>query len=204
MWIGAFAANASTDAPLWVDAAVAAGNTLEALVAASMLRQLPGFDPTLRRIRDVVAFIVIAALLSTAISATVGVTTLCAAGVQPWTRFPELWSAWWLGDVVGTVVVAPAILTIARPPVLSRRKQAETSLLVIGAVVITQVVFGQAFGPGIGHHPLEYVIFPFVIAAAVRLGQPATAMVVLGASGVTIWNTAQGAGPLPGPSCIRA
>ncbi len=48
------------------------------------------------------------------------------------------------------------------------------------------------------HHPLEYVIFPFVIAAAMRRGQPATSLVVLGASAVTIWQTVRGVGPFAG------
>ena len=74
----------------------------------------------------------------------------------------------------------------------------ETCLFVIGTAVLTQVVFGPTFGRLIGHHPLEYVIFSFVIAAAVRLGQPATALVVLAASAVTIWNTVRGAGPFAG------
>ena len=136
--------------------------------------------------------------MSTAISATIGVTTLCAAAVQPWSRFAELWSDWWLGDALGALVVAPVILTMARTPAAwSRREWVETCLLVVGTAAISQVVFGQVF-PAIGHHPLEYIMFTFVIAAAVRLGQPATALVVLGASGVTIWNTVRGAGPFAG------
>jgi PAS domain S-box-containing protein len=196
IWLGAFVANAGTEAPLWTAAGLATGNTLEAVAAASILRRLPRFDPALRRIRDVVAFVVVAAVMSTTISATIGVTTLSAAAVQPWTRFTELWTAWWLGDALGALVIAPVILTTARGrSAWSRRDRAEACLLVVGTVVVTQVVFGQIFGPTIGHHPLEYVIFPFVIAAAVRLGQPAAALVVLGASGVTIWNTVRGAGP---------
>ena len=199
IWLGAFVANAGTEAPLWTAAAVATGNTLEAVAAAWILRRIPGFDPTLRRVRDAVAFIVVAAVMSTAISATIGVTTLCAAAVQPWTRFSALWSDWWLGDALGALVVAPVILTTVRTPAAwSRRDWVETCLLVVGTAAISQVVFGQVFGPAIGHHPLEYVIFPFVITAAVRLGQPAAALVVLGASGVTIWNTVRGAGPFAG------
>ena len=199
IWLGAFVANVGTEVPLWTAAAVATGNTLEAVAAAWILRRLLAFDPTLRRVRDAVAFIVVAAIATTAISATIGVTTLCAAAVQPWTRFSALWSAWWLGDALGALVVAPVILTIVRTPAAwPRRDWVETCVLVIGAAAISQVVFGQVFRT-FGHHPLEYVIFAFVIAAAVRLGQPAIALVVLGASGVTIWHTVRGAGPFAGP-----
>jgi PAS domain S-box-containing protein len=199
IWLGALVANASTGAPLWTAALVATGNTLEALAAVWILQRRPGFDPTLRRLRDALAFIVVAVVMSTAISATIGVATLCAAAVQPWARFWVLWADWWLGDALGALVVAPVILTTARAPgTWSRREWIETCLLVVGTVATTQVVFGEVLGPAIGHHPLEYIVFLFVIGAAVRLGHPATALVVLTASGVTIWNTVRGAGPFAG------
>jgi PAS domain S-box-containing protein len=198
IWIGAFVANAGTAAPLWVAAGIATGNTLEAVAAVWILRRLPGFDATLRRIPDAAAFIVVGAVMSTAISATIGVTALCGAGVQPWIRFSELWSDWWLGDALGALVVAPVILTARTMAAWSRRDVVETCLFVAGIAVMTQVVFGQVFDPIIGQHPLEYVIFSLVIAVAVRLGQPATALVVLCVSAVTIWNTVRGAGPFAG------
>ena len=201
VWLGALVANAGTEAPLWTAAGVATGNTLEALAATWILHRRPDFDPTLRRTRDAIAFIVVAAFMSTVISATIGVTTLCSASVQPWARFWVLWVDWWLGDALGALVVAPVILTVARMPrAWSRRNWVETALLVAGTAAMTQVVFGELLGLGSGHHPFEYVVFLFVIAAAVRLGHPATALVVLSASGVTIWNTVHGAGPFAGPA----
>src|SRR5262245_6632450 len=56
IWIGAFVANAGSNAPLWTAAAVATGNTLEAVAGAWVLTHVVGFDPKLRRLRDVVAF----------------------------------------------------------------------------------------------------------------------------------------------------
>src|SRR5262249_31344943 len=58
--LGALVANLLVHAPPMVAASIAAGNTLEALLAAWMLRRV-GFDPTLSRLRDAVAFIVLAA-----------------------------------------------------------------------------------------------------------------------------------------------
>jgi PAS domain S-box-containing protein len=199
IWIGAFAANALTDAPLWTAAAVASGNTLEAVAGAWALHRIEGFDYRLRRVRDTLAFIVLGAGLSTAVSATVGVATLCLAGVQPWARFVELWGHWWLGDAVGALVAAPIILT-GIGAALARGRAWERALIVSGAVIATYLVFGQVLGPTAAAHPLEYVIFPFVIAAAVRYGQPTTALVVGGTSAVTIWYTVQGAGPFAVPT----
>jgi integral membrane sensor domain MASE1 len=201
IWLGAFVANARTEAPLWVAAGIAVGNTLEAIAAVWILRRLRTFDPALRRVSDVFAFIVIAAVMSTAISATIGVTMLCGAGVQAWSRFSELWSDWWLGDALGALVFAPVVLTAARTTApWSRRRWIETGCFVTGAAVTTQLVFGGVIAPHTGQHPLEYVIFSLVIVAAVRLGQPTTAFVVLAASALTIWNTVHGEGPFAGPA----
>ena len=77
--LGAFVANVSSGAAP-VDAAfIAVGNTLEAVVGSVLLLRV-GFRPALDRVRDVFALIVFGALLSTAISATNGVTTLWISG----------------------------------------------------------------------------------------------------------------------------
>jgi len=197
--LGAFIANANTSVPLWGAASVAAGNTLESVVTALVLLRLSGFDPALRRVKDALAFIVVGGILATAISATVGSTTLCLAGAQPWPRFNALWQDWWLGDSVGALVVAPALLTIVRLPwTRTWRARLETAAVVIACAFMTEAIFGHLFRSGVGHHPLEYVIFPFVVGAAVRVGQPATALVILTASVLTIWNTIRGTGPFAG------
>jgi len=198
IWLAALVVNLATHAPWWAAAGIASGNTLEAVAGAWALRRLRGFDPALRRVSDVVVFIVVAGV-STAITALTGVTILAAAGVQPWSRFSELWFDWWLGDALGALVIAPAILTIARAraPWL-RRDVIEMCVFVVAAALLTQLVFGRMFARLLGLHPLEYAIFCFVIIAAMRRRQPTTALVVLTVSAVTIWNTIQGAGPFAG------
>ena len=199
IWLGAFIANVDASVPLWAAAAVATGNTLEGVITAWLLSRLSGFDPALRRVRDALAFAVFGGTLATAVSATVGSMTLCLAGAQPWARVSALWQDWWLGDAVGALVVAPALLTTFRmPSARTRRVWVETVAIVIACGLMTELIFGHFFRSGVGHHPLEYVIFPFVIGAAVRVGQPATALVILTASVATIWNTIGGTGPFGG------
>ena len=198
IWIGAFAANAGSTAPLWTAAVVATGNTLEAVAGAWMLRRVARVDPKLRRLRDVVAFIVAGAALSTIVSATIGVTTLCSAAVQPWSHFGQLWREWWLGDAVGGLIVAPVILTLTCRTRTSALKRVETWVLIGAALLATHVVFGQAFGVAGAYHPLEYVIFPFVVIASLRGGPPVTSLLILGTAAVAIANTVHGAGPFAG------
>jgi PAS domain S-box-containing protein len=192
IWAGALLANVGTSAPFWTAIVIATGNTLESVTAVWWLRKLPDFDFTLRRIADVLAFVLIAALTCTTISATVGVATLCAGGVQPWRLFPTLWFDWWLGDALGALVVAPAILTAVRHRWMGR-ESLRASLWVGTALLATHIVFGQRFGAI--PHPLEYVAFPLVIGAALNGGPPMTSLVVLIVSTVAIWHTVHGSGP---------
>jgi PAS domain S-box-containing protein len=192
VWIGALLANAGTSAPLWTAIVIATGNTLEAVAAVWWLRRLSHSDSTFRQVASVLAFVLVAGLVCTSISATVGVTTLCLAAVQPWGRFPALWFDWWLGDALGAIVVAPAILTVAGHE-WSRRDIVRASLWIGATVFVTHVVFGHFLG--FSPHPIEYVVFPVAIGAAVTGGPAFTSLVVLSASVVTIWHTVQGTGP---------
>ena len=201
IWLGALAANLGTHAPLWTAFVIATGNTLEAVTAVWWLRKLRWFESTFRRIGDVLAFVLIAAAACSAISATIGVAALSLAGVQPWSRFPVLWFDWWLGDALGALVVAPAILTGASHT-WSKRETFRMLLWIASSLVIAQIVFGQLLG--ISAHPIEYVIFPLVIGAAVAGGPAVTSWVVLAASAVAIWHTVHGAGPFASAELHRS
>ncbi len=85
VWLGAFVANALTHIPLWAAAGIATGNTLEAIAAAWILPRL-GFDPAFTRTRAAIAFILIAVVASPIISASIGVTMLCASEAARWGR----------------------------------------------------------------------------------------------------------------------
>jgi integral membrane sensor domain MASE1 len=91
---------------------VALGNTLEALAGAYLLR-LVDFRASLERVRDVVSLAGLAAVVSTTIAATIGVTTLLAADEISGGQFGSVWRTWWLGDLGGDLIVAPALLVAA-------------------------------------------------------------------------------------------
>jgi PAS domain S-box-containing protein len=129
------------------------------------------------------------------VSATAGAATLCAAAVQPWFHFPALWLDWWLGDALGALVVAPAILTIAAGPPLRRKDRLSLVVFVAASLIVTDLAFGRVLD--LGAHTLEYVVFPLVIAAALAGGPAVTAAVVLASSVVTIWNIVWNAGASP-------
>jgi len=99
--LGAFLVNFVTGAPALTAGGMALGNTLEALIGAYWLRRHAGFRNSLDRLRDVMGFIVFAAVLSTTVSATVGVSSLWLGGVMAQSASGPTWLAWWLGDMMG-------------------------------------------------------------------------------------------------------
>jgi len=196
---GAFVANLTTNEPPAVAGVIALGNTLEALTGAWVLRRLLGFDNSLERIRDVVGLVVLAAAASTTVSATIGATTLCLAGMQPWSAYRVLWSEWWLGDAMGDLLVAPALLTW---PAWRRirwpaSRVAEAAAVFGVLLVVATGVFGGRVEAA-AHHPLEFTIFPLLIWLALRFGQPGTALAILLTSTVAISGTVAGFGPFAG------
>jgi integral membrane sensor domain MASE1 len=110
--LGAFLANITTQGSLGAVLGIVTGNTGEALLGAYLLHRAH-FRLTLDRIRDVLSLATLAALVSTTISATVGVTTLWLDGLLSPGTFGSVWRTWWLGDAGGDLIVAPALLVLA-------------------------------------------------------------------------------------------
>ena len=196
IFAGAFLANATAAEPLATAAGIALGNTLEAVVAAGLLRAV-GFRPSLERLRDVLALAVFAAALSPVIAATIGVVSLAAGGVQPWSAFRSLWWVWWVGDAMGALVIAPALLVWSAPSPLGRdhRRPVEAAVLLVSAILMSVAVFANGPGARAPGYPLYYMMFPLVVWAALRFGQRATTAVVLIASAIAIWSTVHERGP---------
>ena len=53
IWLGAFLANAGSEAPLWTAALIASGNTLEAVAGTWALQHVRDVSVTFQRVRDV-------------------------------------------------------------------------------------------------------------------------------------------------------
>jgi signal transduction histidine kinase/integral membrane sensor domain MASE1/CheY-like chemotaxis protein len=202
---GAFFANVTTDEPVLTAAGIAFGNTLEALVAGWLLERFD-FRPRLGRVRDAGALVVLGAGVSTVVAATIGVVSLCAGGVQPWSQFGPLWAIWWLGDAGGDLIVAPALLTWAAQPWRrwSWRQRAEVGALWLAACAVGVVAFGSQLGSLAREAPLGYFAFPIVILSALRHGPPAATLAVLTTMGFALSGTLLGSGPFARPSSTES
>ncbi|HEY3129902.1 MAG TPA: GAF domain-containing protein, partial [Acidobacteriota bacterium] len=131
---------------------------------------------------------------STIVSATIGTTSLCLGRVQPWGAYRPLWWVWWLGDAMSALVLTPVLLTWAARPAIRwhPRRLGEAVTLLMAVVAVSIVAFTTR--SDIPQYPLVYLVFPFVIWAALRFGQRGTTAVTVVVSGIAIWGTVHGFG----------
>jgi signal transduction histidine kinase len=176
---------------------MAAGNTLEALVGAYLLQRFFSFHKEIDRVQDVIGLAVIS-MFATSISATFGTITLTLTGLAGPDGLSAIWITWWIGDLLGALVIAPFLLVWIIPPLFYKsefRHKAEGIVLLLLVVLLTWYVFSDRPTASIYHQALIYLIFPVIIWAAIRFEQRGATTAVLLISGIAIWGTVQGFGP---------
>src|SRR6266566_4704420 len=107
---GAFFANVTTTGAVFPSVGIAVGNTIEGLLAAYLVNRFARGGRVFDRVRDIIRFTLLAALVSTTVAASIGVTSLALGGLVSTEDAPRVWLTWWLGDAVGDIVVAPALI----------------------------------------------------------------------------------------------
>ncbi len=194
---GAFLVNLTTAGSVATSLGIAVGNTLEGVVGCYLVSRFAGGQHAFERAQDIFKFALLAGMVSTAVSATVGVTTLALGGFADWAMYGAMWSTWWLGDAVGAVVVTPLLLLWRENPRLNwtREQTMELAFLLSGVFFTAWIVFGGRFHSALKNYPLEYLCIPFLIWTAFRFGRrkAATANCVLAA--IATWGTLHGFGP---------
>ncbi len=197
IFLGALVANVWTGAPVVVALGIASGNTLEALLGTYAVRRIPDFRASLDRVRDAIGLILLAATLSTLVSATIGVASLHLGGIVPRRQVGEAWRAWWLGDAMGALLFAPVILVWASNPIAipRGRRLLEASVLTISVVVGSVLIFVMPTSNDGGLFNHAYVLFPFLVWAAVRFGLHGAVSTTFLVSMIAVWGTALGNGP---------
>ena len=191
--LGAFLANVTTDVPLYTTAGITIGNTLEAVVGASLLRRV-GFRPSMRRLRDVFSLFLLSGVVSTAIAATIGVASLELGG-EVSDDLASVWRVWWLGDMGGVLLVAPFILVaVTQWPYRNLPGHpAEAAGLLVALVAVGLLAFSTEVRA-------EFLVFPLLIWAALRFWQPGATTAALIVATIAVAFTTSDSGPFIEPS----
>ena len=197
IFAGAFFANLATAGTIATSLAIAGGNTLEGLVAAYLVHRYAHGARALDRAEDVVKLSVFAAVVSTMVSATIGVTALALSGLAHWSDYGAIWFTWWMGDSVGDLALAPAILLWSSYPRVDwkRGQILEAAGLLAGLGLVALIVFSGFSPTATRNYPLEFLCTPLMLWVAYRFGPRETATSIVGLSAAAIWGTLHGHGP---------
>jgi signal transduction histidine kinase len=198
IFIGAFLVNVVTHVPAGISLplvllktfGIAAGNTAEALVAAQAVRLFASGIKTFERAQDIFRFILFAALLSTAIGATIGATSLCASGFGQWHEYRAIWLTWWMGDMTSDLIVVPLLLVWVKEGSarLGFKRMSEAIVLLLAVSAVGYVVFHEKT-------PFDYVVIIPLLWAVFRFGELGAVTSTFITSAIALWSTLKNSGP---------
>ncbi len=206
IWLGSFLVNIGT---LWhspnatavvailVTANIGLGSTLQALVGGYFIQRITGSSVPLSRSQDVFKFIGVE-ILSCLLAPTFGATGLCLGGFLAWSSFAFSWWTWWIGDLIGVLVIAPVLLSWwSRQPISWKaRDVAEAAVLLLTLLVLSQIVFGvPSTSLRLTEISVAFLLTPPVIWAAFRFGLRGVTLTIVLISVAVLWGTILGRGP---------
>ena len=194
---GAFLVNITTAGSILTSVGIATGNTLEAVFAAILVTRFANGSRAFEKIWDILLFALYGGVLSTAVAATVGTTSLALGGFAPWNQYSLIWRTWWLGDAAGALIFTPFLLLWTSKPPLnwSGRQLLELSVLFSSTLLTAGIVFGPIFHTQIRNDPWTFLSMPFLIWAAFRFGPREASAVITLLCMVEVVGTVHGYGP---------
>ena len=174
--------------------AAAAGNASEALIVGFLVRRMTGSRHPFDRVAHVLTFILAAGVLGPMVSSLAGTTSFCIA-TGHWPLFRTMGAAWWLGDAVAALVLAPLLLSFSRDALAALPGKVHRDALLAGALMFAFWFWVCPLFP-----PLAFLFFPLLVLGTARLGpfyaSALVAILTCLATTATLW----GIGPfsLPG------
>jgi len=174
----------------------AAGTTLAAFSGAFLLQRVAKFDKSLSRLRDALVLVVLGALGSALVSASIGTSVLYATEVHAYSGLGSAWLIYWLGDATGVLLITPLVLTLPnflRSQLRTRITELAALLLLVTAACF--LIFGDPSLVPVRLHVLAFTVLPFVMWAAIRFGVSGAALSILLIATIATVETALGSGP---------
>jgi PAS domain S-box-containing protein len=198
---------ATLAASIATSSAIAAGNTLEAVVGGYLINVWSGGRRTFDTPSGVAKFALVSLGPSAMIGATVGAASLSLAGYTDWASVVTIWVTWWLRDAIGALVVAPVLVLWAVSDVraFTLDRVLLDRILTSGAVMIAAGALGLiAFSPlieqTVARGALGFLAVLLLSWAALASGQRDTATAAVILSGFAVWGSLAGGGPFTGTS----
>jgi diguanylate cyclase (GGDEF)-like protein len=174
---------------------LAAGHTMESLLAAYLVNRYASGRHALKNPRNSFRFAGVALLAATATGATVNALSVVLTGMVRPTDYGEAWLALSLGSVVGMLLMAPPIVLGSQGRFHQQLRATVETVGMLCAVSVTCLLAFFHFPVELRGYPTELLCLPVLLWAAFRLGQRASAVAVLVMAAVAIAGTLSGYGP---------
>ncbi|MEU9294435.1 MASE1 domain-containing protein [Streptomyces sp. NPDC048266] len=185
--LGSFLVIASLTAPGPTTVVTVVSNTVAPLCAFLLLRRA-GFRRDMARLRDGLSLVFLGGFGAMLISATAGVGLQVAKGSLDESEFWPVWLAWWVGDTMGVLLVAPLLLVLAGPTGRFRvRRWKEAALLGLATLVLLPMAVLSPMS-------MLFLVFPLLIWAALRFQLAGSMLCALFASVLTTFEATSGRG----------
>lgn len=197
IFMGAFLVNVITAGSVLTSVGIATGNTLEALLASVLVMRFANGKHAFDRTWDILRFALYGGVLSTAVAATFGVTSLTLGGFAPWNQYGLIWRTWWLGDAAGALIFTPFFLLWgANRSVKWTKSQFVEGGVALALLLITAgTLFGIFFHARMSGDPWTFLCTPFLVWIAFRFGQRESSAALCLLSAFAVVGTVYGRGP---------
>ncbi len=190
VFAGAFAIGLSVGDGFGLSFLIALGNTLEPVAAVWLLNRYTTFSAQLNQPSDF-GRLTLMGMICAAISTALGPTALWLHGALPGAALAGVALHWWMADVFGIVVVAPAVLISWYWPGgwFPKNRPLETLTFSSLTVLVALVVFLDVFRDQLDDLPQGYWMFALMFWGAMRFGRHGVQWV----AGVTVVTALLGA-----------
>jgi PAS domain S-box-containing protein len=206
-------------APIWIAAVVCnllLAGTLPTMAIISpllaigepllsiLLLRLVGFDSSMRRLRDIVALVLVGAPVATLLNALAGVYLLSSLDLASWSDYWRNVLYYWGGNAGGVLTLAPGILILTdrtEPgvPAHSWIESALLTLLAFGALQLPVIWPNADLGSA-----AAFLVFPIMAWVALRTPRRLAVIVALAISAVALLTAKLAAIPAAGDPSVLA
>ncbi|CAK0768854.1 two-component system, sensor histidine kinase and response regulator [Gammaproteobacteria bacterium] len=185
--------------PLWKHLVISTGNVLEGVAVIYLVSFLMQGSNPFTSVRNFFSFLT-SAMTGSFCNALLGVGSLWLSDLIPLSEFVTVMLNWSIGDIGGTLIVAPMILSWLKPDGEQLRKLRffEFFILAIGIATITSAIFSDEFV--LHSSSLAFTLLPLLLWGAFRFGPRQVSLLNALMMGWAIHGTTQGHGPFSNPS----
>lgn len=157
VFLGSFILNASLGIPfsgslgdvpldkIAVAAGIAAGSTLQALLACALVARFLSMPANLKRVSDVILLLALAGPVACIVAATIGTAILYMGGIVDADHFGGNWLTWWGGDVLGVAIFLPIALFMPGRVRMLKWKGESVSALPLASMLVLLLPLGLTF-----------------------------------------------------------